>query len=146
MRKETATPKDVKKLIRTLKRKHEESKPSILERVNIEDKDLLKGVICVACNHRPLVRKHGTWFCLKCDSRNNDAHIQALKDYELLIAPTINNSELREYLVVDSPYVAKRLLQSLNLPTTGTKKGTQYILSSDESPARKHKQKNPPTI
>ncbi|MGD6848734.1 nuclease-related domain-containing protein [Rossellomorea aquimaris] len=146
MRKETATPKDVKKIIRTLKRKHEESKPSILERFNIEDKDLLKGVICVACNHRPLVRKHGTWFCLKCDSRNNDAHIQALKDYELLIAPTINNSELREYLVVDSPYVAKRLLQSLNLPTTGTKKGTQYILSSDESPARKHKQKNPPTI
>lgn len=35
MRKETATPKDVKKLIRTLKRHHEEPIPSVLERYNI---------------------------------------------------------------------------------------------------------------
>ncbi|MGG1630381.1 nuclease-related domain-containing protein [Rossellomorea sp. NRS-1567] len=144
--KETTSTKVIKKIIRTLIRQHQEATPSIPERFNIEEKDLLKGVICEVCHHRPLVRKHGTWFCLKCESRNNDAHIQALKDYELLIGSTINNSELREYLVVDSPYVAKRLLQSLNLPTTGTKKGTQYILSSDESQTRKHKQKHPPTI
>ncbi|MGM0753740.1 MAG: nuclease-related domain-containing protein [Bacillota bacterium] len=139
MRIESATPKDLKKLIRTLKKQHEEQNPSILERFNIEEKDLLNGVICEACNHRPLVRKHGTWFCLKCKSRNNNAHIQALKDYELLINSKINNTELRKFLVVDSPYVAKRLLQSLHLPTTGIKKGKQYILLFDESRPRKHK-------
>ncbi|MGD6959548.1 nuclease-related domain-containing protein [Rossellomorea aquimaris] len=144
--KETASTKDIKKLIRTLKRQHEEPKPSILQRLNIEEEKLLKGVICEVCNHRPLVRKHGTWFCLKCESSNNDAHIQALIDYELLIGSKINNTEIRKYLVIDSPYVAKRLLQSLNFPTTGTKKGTQYILSFNEDQSKKAKQKNPPTI
>ncbi|RBP05515.1 nuclease-related domain-containing protein [Rossellomorea aquimaris] len=144
--KETASSKDIKKIIRTLIRKHQEATPSIPERFNIEEKDLLKGVICEVCHHRPLVRKHGTWFCLKCESRNNDAHIQALKDYELLIDSKINNTELRKYLVVASPYVAKRLLQSLNLPTAGTKKGTQYILIFNEGQPQKTKQKHPPII
>lgn len=139
--KEKASTKDIKKLIRTLKRQHEEPNPSILKRFNIGEKELLKGVICEGCNHRPLVRNHGTWFCLKCESRNNDAHFQALKDYELLIGSKINNTEIRKYLVLDSPHVAKRLLQSLHFPTTGTKKGTQYILSFNDDQPKKTKQK-----
>lgn len=83
---------------------------------------------------------------MNCNRENSNAHIQAIKDYELLIGPTISNAELRKFLKIKSSHVAKRLLQSLNLPTTGTKKGTQYNLSFGESPTRKYKQKNPPTI
>jgi hypothetical protein len=146
IRQENVTPKDAKKLIRTLKRQHKEPNPPVLERYNITEGELLKGVICEVCNHRPLVRKHGKWFCMNCNSENINAHIQAFKDYELLIGPTISNAELRKFLKINSAHVAKRLLQSLNLPTTGTKKGTQYILSFNENQSKKAKQKNPPTI
>ncbi|MFC7785780.1 nuclease-related domain-containing protein [Rossellomorea sp. GCM10028870] len=144
LRKEKAAPKEIKKIIRSLKRQHEEPDFSVLERFNITEGELLKGVICEECNYRPLARKHGKWFCMNCKNEKINAHIQALKDYELLIGPKINNAELRNFLKINSSHVAKRLLQSLNLPTTGTKKGTQYILLFDESPPRKHKQKNPP--
>ncbi|WP_044338229.1 nuclease-related domain-containing protein [Rossellomorea aquimaris] len=139
LQKETATPKEIKKIVRSLKRQHEEPDPSVLERFNITEGELLKGVICEDCNYRPLVRKHGKWFCMNCKSENINAHIQALKDYELLIGPKISNVKLRNFLKLNSPHVAKRLLQSLNLPTTGIKKGKQYILLFDESPPRKHK-------
>ncbi|TMU83607.1 NERD domain-containing protein [Bacillus sp. BHET2] len=131
---ETISIKNIKKLIRTFKRHHQEANPSVLERYNIMEKDLLKGVYCEKCNHLPLERRHGTWSCLKCENNNSHAHIQALNDYELLISPTITNTKLRKYLAIESPYVAKRLLQSLNLPTTGTKKGTTYILTFTERP------------
>ncbi len=131
---ENVSNKNIKKLIRTFKRQHQEANPSILERFNIMEKDLLKGVICEACNHLPLVRKHGTWVCLKCENKNRNGHIQAIKDYELLISPTITNTKLRKFLAIESPYVAKGLLQSLNLPTTGTKKGTTYTLTFIERP------------
>ncbi|TMU84445.1 NERD domain-containing protein [Bacillus sp. BHET2] len=136
-RKESLSTKDLKKLIRTLKRHHTEARPSILERFSISEEDLLKGVICQMCNNRPLVRKHSTWVCIKCERKDKSAHIQALKDYELLIGPTITNNQLRKYLQIDSSHVAKRLLQSLNLSTTGTKKGTKYILSLNEKSKQK---------
>ncbi|WGG45099.1 nuclease-related domain-containing protein [Rossellomorea sp. DA94] len=137
VRNESATIKDIKKLIRTLKRHHSEPVSTVLERYGIKERELLKGVICEVCNHRPLIRKHGKWFCMECNNENSHAHIQALKDYELLIRSTINNAELRTFLNVDSSHVAKRLLQTLNLPTTGIKKGTTYILSFNENQSTK---------
>ena len=137
----SASQKELRKLIRTFKKQHVEPDPSIFERFKITERDLLKGVICEICNHRPLSREHGKWICLKCNHKYTDAHIQALKDYELLIGSTINNTELRGFLEVPSPYVAKRLLQSLNLPTTGTKKGTRYTLSFNENHSKKTNKK-----
>jgi hypothetical protein len=135
--KESTSQKDIKKLIRTFKKQHTEFNPSVKERYNISERDILKGVICECCNFRPLTRKHGTWICSKCDHKDRFSHIHALKDYKLLIGPTIKNAELRSFLEIHSSYVAKRLLQSLNLPTTGTKKGTTYILSFNKNHSNK---------
>ncbi|MCA1065064.1 nuclease-related domain-containing protein [Rossellomorea sp. AcN35-11] len=144
MRIETATQKEVKKLVRTLVKQHKEPAPSVLERYKITEGELLKGVICEECHHRPLVRKHGSWLCVACNSRSIDAHIQAFKDYELLIGSTVNNAKVRDFLAIQSSHVAKRLLQSLQLPTTGAKKGRQYFLSFEEDKPPKNKQKKPP--
>ncbi|BCB02760.1 nuclease [Bacillus sp. KH172YL63] len=123
---------NVKKLIRTLKKHHREATPSILQKFSINEDELQKGVICETCSHLPMIRKHGTWVCSKCENLDHSAHIQAMKDYELLISPTITNTGLRSYLGIQSPYVAKRLLQSLKFPKAGTKKGTIYTLTFTE--------------
>jgi ribosomal protein L37AE/L43A len=126
---EKYTDKQIKKLIRSLKKKHIEADHSILERFKISPREIKQGVICDRCNHSPLVREHGSWFCNQCKSKNTNGHIYALLDYQMLIRPTITNGEARKFLNIESRYVTKRLLKSLNLPTTGTQKATTYDLT-----------------
>ena len=76
-----------------------------------------------------LERRHGTWFCSSCESKNGEGHLQALKDFELLLSLIISNKELREYLCIQSPFVASRLLRSMNLPSEGSNKGKKYFLN-----------------
>ncbi|MEL3972523.1 nuclease-related domain-containing protein [Rossellomorea oryzaecorticis] len=126
---ENINDKEIKKLVRLLKKKHVVADHSILERFNLSPSEVREGVICDTCNHSPLVRKHGAWFCIKCKSKNTDGHIQALIDYQLLIKPTISNGEARKFLNIESRFVAIRLLKSLNLPADGYNKGTTYDLT-----------------
>ncbi|MFI8688204.1 nuclease-related domain-containing protein [Rossellomorea sp. NPDC077527] len=130
---ESISQKQKKKCIRTLKKQHREFHPNVMERYYIAAEDIIKGVRCSDCDSHPLRRKHGAWICSGCKKTDRSAHIQALKDYELLIGPTIKNADLRWFLEIESPYAAKRLLQSLNLPTTGSKKGTTYTLSFNQT-------------
>jgi Nuclease-related domain len=121
--------KEIKKLIRLLKKKHVEAEHSILDRFNISPSEIKRGVFCEVCTYSPLVRKHGSWFCTNCKTKNLNGHVQALMDYCLLFNPLITNEEARKFLNIESRYVVKRLLKSLNLPTTGTKKATTYNLT-----------------
>ncbi|WP_064092947.1 nuclease-related domain-containing protein [Rossellomorea aquimaris] len=122
--------KQTKKVIRLLKKHHNEANYSILKRFNLTKEDLLPGVFCGNCDYAPLERRHGTWFCPRCLIKDSKAHLQALKDYELLISPTISNQELRSYLCIPSTYVASRILKAMNLPQIGNNKGRKYTLTS----------------
>jgi hypothetical protein len=62
----------------------------------------------------------------------------------MLIRPKITNGEARKFLKIESRYVVKRLLKSLNLPTIGTKKGTTYDLT-DLSKTNNQPNKKPVT-
>ena len=93
----TITEKELKKVSRLLLKNHIEADFSILERFQISSDDILKGVICPKCNHLPLARVHGNWYCPQCNSKSKDAHIQALKDYQLLFGSYITNSKLRGF-------------------------------------------------
>ncbi|MCA1055466.1 NERD domain-containing protein [Rossellomorea aquimaris] len=126
---EVYTDKEVKRLIIMIKKKHEEANPPVLEKFKISTKEILPGVICTTCKFRPLIRMHGTWYCPKCKSSDKEGHLRALLDYELLIGPTLTNLEFRRFLNLRSRHVSLRLLKSLNLPTTGTQKGTTYNLT-----------------
>ena len=76
-----------------------------------------------------MMRKWGKWLCGSCSFISRDAHFTALRDYALLIKPTITNRELRTFLHVESEYVATRLLNSLNVPYTGSTKDRVYHLN-----------------
>ncbi|KSU58718.1 hypothetical protein AS034_19640 [[Bacillus] enclensis] len=127
--KEAYSEKEFKKFIRIIKKKHEESDPSILERYKITGEEILTGVICEICNFRPLIRMHGSRYCSKCQHSDKQGHLRALIDYELLLGPELTNKELKRFLNISSRHVSLRILKSLNLPTTGTKKSTTYDLT-----------------
>ncbi|WP_445487789.1 nuclease-related domain-containing protein [Niallia sp. 03133] len=118
--------KELKKWIRTLKNQETPNKDSILERLQIKERELIKGVRCTTCNFIPLTRVHGTWYCPKCDKTCRDAHLQALQDYYLLFGPYITSSKLRDFLKISSPFVAARILKSLHLASKGTKRWKVY--------------------
>ena len=102
--------KEIKKVIRLLLKHHTPAYYPLLKQYEFSKEDLIKGVICEKCNHRPLERVHGNWYCPQCQSKNKTAHIQALKDYQWLIGSTITNNELRDFLKVESQSCATRLI------------------------------------
>ncbi len=137
---ENYNDKEIKKLARMLKKKHRMTEHSILERFHISPSEIRGGVICKLCNHGPLVRKHGFWFCTKCKSKDTNGHIQALMDYQLIFKKeTITNGEARKYLNIESRFVVTRLLKSLSLSSTGDKKSTTYNLTKQNVPTTPNK-------
>ncbi|MGX2961698.1 hypothetical protein JNUCC23_20930 [Peribacillus sp. JNUCC 23] len=104
--------------------KHDEPyDPNILDRFGIHAYSLDKGCHCPQCSTLPMNRFHGKWVCMNCSYSSKDAHIPALKDYALLIHPTITNQALHDFLSLPSTSIASKLLVAMNLSHYGTTKG-----------------------
>ncbi|MDZ5474043.1 nuclease-related domain-containing protein [Bacillus sp. 31A1R] len=123
------TEKEIKSIIRQLKKQHTPKNPAILEEFKLTKDQLIKGIQCEKCSFIPLQRANNKWICPQCTSTTKDGHLAALKDYQLLINSSITNSELRDFLQNDSANLARRILSSMNLPYTGTNKGRVYTLN-----------------
>ncbi|MFP5108715.1 nuclease-related domain-containing protein [Neobacillus sp. C211] len=118
--------KELKKIKRLLLTNHTPDNPDILKAFNLSQKDIPSGVQCPECSTIPMVYKKGKWCCPKCATLSKTAHIQAIKDYFLLIKPSITNAELCQFLHIDSLNIGYKILKSLNLPYTGKFKNRVY--------------------
>ncbi|PGY10046.1 NERD nuclease [Bacillus sp. AFS031507] len=119
--------KDLRKLSRLLIKMNKVPTSYILNRYGIKKVDLLTGVCYPDCNYVPLIRVKKKWYCSSCDKFSKDAHINALRDYFLLFESKITNQQFREFAQIKSHDTAKRLLLSVNLNFSGTKKGRIYF-------------------
>lgn len=115
-------------LAQKLKKMHVESNPDLLEKFDIKKSQLVKGVYCPKCHSLPMMRKNKAWFCKSCSYSSKNAHIESLKDYALLIGPTITNRQLRDFLCLSSRTTSGYFLKSLNLKHSGQTKGRVYEL------------------
>jgi hypothetical protein len=123
--------KQIKKTVRILNKLNDPYNPEVLMHYEINKNELITGVLCENCSLKvPLKRYKANWVCPHCKLIFKNAHIQALKDYALLISPANTNKECKKYLNLTSDYKTKYLLHSLNLKKTGFKKGTVYHLDS----------------
>ncbi|WP_191090789.1 nuclease-related domain-containing protein [Niallia endozanthoxylica] len=123
--------KEIKKITRHFLKQHTELDPSIGETYNISKEEFVKGVICPNCNHPSMIKKHGaSWYCPKCSLISQNAHLPAIRDYQLLIGNTIANSQLRDFLQIHSSAAATRIFQTLMFKYTGTRKNRVYTISS----------------
>lgn len=96
----------------------------------LEVSALQKGVYCENCHHFGMEKMKRTWLCRRCQHQCMDAHVQALRDYYMLVGDTITNRECRAFLKIDSEDVTKRLLQKSLQTWRNTGKYTKYNLSS----------------
>lgn len=101
--------------IRLFSQEKQEFNFNVLERLQINRKDIIPGVQCPKCNFIGMLRKHRSWFCPKCQYISKQAHRRAISDYFLIINNSINNKECRYFLKIDSRQVATRLLKDCDL-------------------------------
>lgn len=106
--------------------KEEHTKPSNIQLVNKQD--IAKGVICPQCDHLPMIRRKRKWYCELCKHYSSTAHLSSLFEYSLLFGDTITNKEARDFLNIDSPDVARRLLAMAGFPATGNTKDRMYSI------------------
>lgn len=112
-----------------LKQLHTPRKISILEKYNIEQAMVRRGVQCLNCHEFGMVRQNHNWYCRRCRRFDRDAHIQALIDYALINEPFITNKKARLLLNISSRHVTNRLLKNENIRQMGTTNQTKYDLS-----------------
>ncbi|MDN3018084.1 NERD domain-containing protein [Paenibacillus sp. BSR1-1] len=99
----------------------------ILQTYNLSFTELYPGVQCPKCKNFHVNYYSGNWHCSYCNHTSKNAHLPAVDDF-LLIHQTITRKQFSEFLRIPSSRIAGNLLRALNLPSTGSKRTTQYYL------------------
>jgi ribosomal protein L37AE/L43A len=128
-KKELLSLKELKKIIRKVTKLNTPRDSSILEQYQLSREDILNGVFCEVCNHLPLERIHGYWYCNQCMAKSKDAHLAALRDYQLLFGDSITSIQLKKFLLIKCSSLATRILKSTSFSMKGENKGRVYTLS-----------------
>ncbi|WP_230502383.1 hypothetical protein [Sutcliffiella rhizosphaerae] len=91
-----------------------------MEKFSVLRHDIIGGAFCPECGPTLIMnRKYGRWECSVCTKKCKKAHVEPLKDYALLISPTITMCELIRYLRMENSITIRKLLKELNIPSTG---------------------------
>ena len=119
-------PEKLHEIAHFLLSKHNPKPIDILKEYDLTETDLDYGVQCQLCNHIPMDYQRGKWICPKCNHPSKTGHNEAINDYFLLIKPTITNRECQTILHLSTSDITRKILISLNLPTTGHTKKRLY--------------------
>lgn len=122
---EVLSIKELKKLSKLLMKSNQPPE-SHLPKFQINPSEYLTGVQCPSCIHYAMERYSGTWNCHHCGDTSKGAHLLALEDYFLLINPSINNRQFRQFVHLPSQKLASKLLRNSNLTATGSTKNRSY--------------------
>ncbi|UFU00720.1 NERD domain-containing protein [Radiobacillus kanasensis] len=90
--------------------------------------DIRKGVYCKQCEQFTMGKIYRGWQCSICKLKDQEAYKQAIEDYLLLIEPVITNKMCRDFLGIEKPMTASRLLMNSNLAFEGEHKSRVYYL------------------
>lgn len=130
-KKERLDLKRVRRLSKLLVKSHTPKEEDILKKYKIEKSEVATGVQCPNCHFFAMIRKQRKWFCPHCSHFDQTAHMQALKDYFLIMNSSITNKQFREFVHLSSVDAASKLLIRMNLPFSGSKKGRIYFPHAD---------------
>jgi Nuclease-related domain len=130
---EVLTTSQFRKLTEKIINSHSPLKSDILSLHSLSVSDLITGVQCPNCLHTPMIRTHKNWTCPQCNVTSTNAHIQAMKDYALLVRTSIANQEIKDFLQLTSSVATRTLLQKLNLPHQGKCKARKYELTFQDT-------------
>jgi Nuclease-related domain len=121
-------PKELTRIANRLIKSNVPANPDVLAQFQLTHNDIRPGVHCTECQLLTMERVHGTWWCPVCRIVKKDAHVDALKDYALLVDTSISNKEMRNFTNLHSLSTAARVLSLMDLPSTGTTRNRRYSL------------------
>ncbi|MFD2750911.1 nuclease-related domain-containing protein [Virgibacillus siamensis] len=128
---EAMPPSMMHQLGNNLLKKDTPLRSDILKLHGLNKSDFRTGIPCTKCDFSQMVsNNHGEWRCPKCNHTDADAHVRRILDYFLLFGDTLTNRECREFLQLESPRVAYRILNSMNLKHTGNNSARKYFAPS----------------
>lgn len=93
------------------------------------DLSVKQGVLCSCKN--TMTYYNGKFVC-KCGKKLKYAMYEALNDYRILHKEWISNNELREYLGINSPNTANKILKKVSDAHVGQNRGRKYLLSKEK--------------
>ncbi len=99
--------------------------------------DVLIGVICPACGFRGMNWHRQKWLCPKCRVTGNDCHIAAINDWFYLMDTKMTNKDFRIFTQLTDRNVASRLVRKSGLARKGERKGSYYVMESEDDKLNK---------
>lgn len=131
--KNTIEPNQAKTIAEMLVEAHQPFNPfPICDRWHVDTACLKKGVFCTNCSEGMMKRHFGRWVCEECFHRDSYAHIQAIKEWFMLVGGEISNKNCREFLGIQSRQLVTRMLKEMNIIVEGTGKKTKYKMEMRE--------------
>lgn len=118
--------KGLRKLCKLLLKSQVPSDQDVMKKFGITQTDVITGVQCPKCHSFRMIRARRKWFCEKCGCFDKQAHVEAVKDYFLLMNSTMTNKQFLEFTHISSVDMASKLLMRMNLPSSGANKGRLY--------------------
>ncbi|CAN7149350.1 nuclease-related domain-containing protein [Rossellomorea sp. LjRoot5] len=124
--------KDIRRMIKQIKKLDTPLNPSVLNQYHISREDIINGVVCEICGYLPIDRVHGYWYCPTCKSKSKSAHLKTLEHYDLLFGNEITGRQLKDFIMISSPSLATRILNSVCVESRGKGKGKVHTLPFKE--------------
>lgn len=118
--------KEVRKLSKLLLKSHTPEDIDVLAKYGLSVGDILTGVRCPACGRIPMIRQKRIWYCCGCGVKDRNAHVIAVTEYFQLFGDSITNKQFRKFVHLESDTSAKKMLQAIELPFSGSNKGRIY--------------------
>jgi hypothetical protein len=119
---------ELHKLKQKIMSSYRPARSNMLKYYQLSMEDLQKGVQCPECLTFFMIKLQRTWKCSQCYATFSDAHLQAMKDYALLVNISVTNRDIKDFLQLSSRDVARRLLQKINVPYEGAGRYRKYKL------------------
>lgn len=125
------TPHQVEEFGELIQKEHSEYKRNTLEKYQVIESDLIRGVRCPRCRHLGMKRKRDHWFCQHCGDKSQEAHYELLREMALLFGREVTVRKFMKYAFLDSRKVAWRLLKEACPEFYGNTKDRVYIIYMD---------------
>ena len=95
---------------------------------DISSDEIKKGVLCPECKYTKMNKIKRSWKCEGCGLIDSEAHHQAIREWFMLIKPSISTAECKDFLELEYLSTARRLLSHPLYKKTGDSKLRRYYM------------------
>lgn len=97
-------------------------------KINIHLDELEKGVFCPKCKFTKMLKIHRTWKCHECEMTDSEAHHEAIREWFMIIKPTISVAECKDFLGLEYASTARNFLTHPRYKKAGSNKTRRYYI------------------